>query len=330
MIQYTELSNIIKRIFSEVKNEGNAQIQVNCPRCRDREGLSDYDGKFNLEINLEKNMFRCWKCDDPKYSGRDITYLIKEHGNKEDLEDFNQIKADYFEYGFGEEEKEERKELQVTLPDEFIPFSSLDVNNPDHLVAYNYLIFDRKIDRDLIFKYRLGFCVEGRYKNRIIIPSFDKNGKLNYFVARTWIKGVKPTYMNPKVEKGKFIYNEGYINWDAPVYLVEGGFEELSFPVNTIPLLGKVIGEKLFHELKDKKPEIIIILDPDAVRNAIRLYEQLQSIYYDCTEKVKIVIMEGKYDLDEIKRNFDVEGVKKVIQSARYLNDLDYLRYNVR
>ena len=327
MNQYSELSTIIRRIFSDVKNEGNEQVQVNCPRCRDREGLSEDDGKFNLEINFEKNMFRCWKCDDPKFSGRDVKYLIKEFGNKQDLEDYKQIQVDYFEIGFGDEEKDEEiKELVVTLPDEFIPFSSLDVNNPDHLIAYNYLIFDRKIDRDLIFKYRLGFCVEGRFKNRIIIPSFDKNGRLNYFVARTWIKGVKPTYMNPKVEKGKFIYNEGYINWDAPVYLVEGGFEELSFPVNTIPLLGKVLGEKLFYELKDKKPEIIIILDPDAVKDAIRLYEQLQSIYYDCTEKVKIVIMEGKYDLDEVKRNFDVEGVKKVVQSARYLNDLDYLR----
>jgi 5S rRNA maturation endonuclease (ribonuclease M5) len=107
---------------------------------------------------------------------------------------------------------------------------------------------------------------------------------------------------------------------------VEGGFEELSFPVNTIPLLGKVIGEKLFYELKDKKPEIIIILDPDALKDAIRLYEQLQSIYFDCGEKVKIVVMEGKYDLDEVKRNFDVEGVKQVVKTARYLNDLDYLR----
>lgn len=327
MNQYSELSSIFRRIFSEVKNEGNAQIQVNCPRCRDRDGLDEYDGKFNLEVNFEKNMFRCWKCDDPKYSGKSIIPLLKEHGNKDDIEEYKQIQVDYFEYGFGdEEEKQEIKELVVTLPDEFIPFTSIDVNNPDHLIAYNYLIFDRKIDKDLIFKYRLGFCVEGRFKNRIIIPSFDKNGRLNYFVARTWIKGVKPTYMNPKVEKGKFIYNEGYINWDAPVYLVEGGFEELSFPVNTIPLLGKVIGEKLFYELKDKKPEIIIILDPDAIKDAIRLYEQLQSIYYNCTDKVKIVIMEGKYDLDEVKRMFDVEGVKKVIQSARYLNDLDYLR----
>ncbi len=326
MIQYTELSNIIKRIFSEVKNEGNAQIQVNCPRCRDREGLSDYDGKFNLEINLEKNMFRCWKCDDPKYSGRDITYLIKEHGNKEDLDDFNQIKADYFEYGFGEEEKEEKKESPVTLPDEFIPFSSLDVNNPDHLVAYNYLIFDRKIDRELIFKYRLGFCVEGRYKNRIIIPSFDKNGRINYFVARTWIKGVKPTYMNPKVEKGKFIYNEGYINWDAPVYLVEGGFEELSFPVNTIPLLGKSLNRTLFKVLKEKKPNVIIILDPDAFKENLKLYQEIKILYSDCPERVKFVTLEGNNDLDEIKRFKGKEEVIRQIKKAKEPTDLDLIR----
>jgi len=327
MSKYDDLAGLFRRIFSEVQNEGSSQIQVNCPRCQERDNLDEPDGKFNLEINLDKHMFRCWKCDEPKFSGRSLEYLIKLFGGKDELEEYKQVREDYFDM-FNDEEKseEEEKEVAVNLPDEFIPFSSMDEDDPQHLEAYRYLVFDRKIPRDIMFKYRLGFCVTGRFKNRVVIPSFDKNGKLNYFVARTWIKGVKPTYLNPKVEKGKFIYNEGFINWDAPVYLVEGGFEELSFPVNAIPLLGKVIGEKLFFELKDKKPEIIVILDPDAVKDAIRLYEQLQGIYYDCTEKVKIIIMEGKHDLDEVKRNFDVEGVKKVIQSARYLNDLDYLR----
>lgn len=326
MSRYSELSSLFRRIFSEVKNEGNAQIQINCPRCQERDGLNEPDGKFNLEINFDKHAFRCWKCDEPKFSGLNLEFLVKEYGNKEDVQDFREIREDYFQFNNDEEYHVEEKELSVELPDEFIPFSSMDLDNNDHLHAYNYLVVDRKISREIILSYRLGFCLEGRFKNRIVIPSYDKNGKLNYFVARTWIKGHRPVYMNPKIEKGRFIYNEGRINWDAPVYLVEGGFEELSFPVNTIPLLGKDLGEKLFYELKDKKPEIIIILDPDAVKNAIRLYEQLQSIYYDCTEKVKIVIMEGKYDLDEVKRNFDVEGVKKVIRSARYLNDLDYLR----
>lgn len=327
MGKYGELAKLFGEVLhSDVRNEGNAQIQLNCPRCRERDGLDDHDGKFNLEVNLDKYMFRCWKCDDPKYSGLSLLPIIKEYGSKDHINEFKQIREDYFELTLGEEQEVVEKELKVELPDEFIPFTSMDVDNPDHLHAYNYLVMDRKISRDIIVKHRVGFCLDGRFKNRIIIPSYDKNGRLNYFVARTWVKGVRPTYMNPKVEKGKFIYNEGFINWDAPVYLVEGGFEELSFPVNTIPLLGKVLGEKLFYELRDKKPEIIIILDPDATTNAIRLYEQLQSIYFDCTEKVKIITMEGKFDLDEVKRNFNIEGVKKVIRSARYLNDLDYLR----
>lgn len=326
MGRYDDLNALFKRIFVEIQNEGSEQIQVNCPRCQERDWLSEPDGKFNLEINLEKHMFHCWKCDEPKFSGINLEYLIRLFGTKEDVEEYKSIHVDYFDVFNREQSEEEEKDIILNLPDEFISFSALNENDPQHLEAYRYLIFERKIPREVVLKYRLGFCIDGRYKNRIIIPSFDKHGKLNYFVARTWIKGVKPTYLNPKVDKGKFIYNEGYIYWDAPVYLVEGGFDELSFPVNTLPLLGKVIGEKLFFELKDKKPEIIIILDPDAIKNAIRLYEQLRAIYYDCEEKVKIIIMEGKHDLDEVKRNFDVEGIKKVIQSARYLNDLDYLR----
>lgn len=328
MSKVSALTDIIRRVFSDVKNDGNEQIQVNCPRCREQSGMDEDDGKFNLEINLERNVYNCWKCDEPKFRGRNILYLIKEYGSKDDVENFNQVRQDYFEFGWNEEEKVvEQQELVLALPDEFIPFTSVDVTIPSHAAAYNYLVMERKVPREVILKHRVGFCVDGRFKERIIIPSYDKRGKLNYFVARSWIKGHRPTYMNPKVEKGKFIYNEGFINWDATVYIVEGGFEELSFPVNTIPLLGKHLGEKLFYELKDKKPNIILILDPDAIKDAIRLYEQLQGIYFDCIERVKIVTMEGKYDLDEVKRNYGVDGVRNVIKTARYLSDLDYLRF---
>lgn len=328
MSKYSAYGSIFRRVFSEVNNEGSHQIQVNCPRCRDRDDKDSYDGKFNLEINLDLHVFRCWKCDDPKYSGRNLEYLLKEWGNKSDVEEFKQIRQDYFDLNQynKKDQQEEVEPVRLNLPDEFIPFTSMNADDPDHMFAYNHLVTDRKVTKDVILKHRIGFCLDGKYRNRIIIPSYDKNGHLNYFVARTWLKDLKPKYLNPDVDKRKIIYNEGFINWDGVVYLVEGGFEELSFSVNTIPLLGKNLGEKLFYELKEKKPEIIVILDPDATKQAIKLYEKLQAIYFDCMERVKIIIMEGEKDLDEVRREFDIEGVKKIIESARYLKDKDYIR----
>ncbi len=37
-----------------------------------------------------------------------------------------------------------------------------------------------------IIKYNIGFCNEGPYGGRVIIPSYDDNGKLNYFIARDY------------------------------------------------------------------------------------------------------------------------------------------------
>ena len=47
------------------------------------------------------------------------------------------------------------------------------------------------------------------------------------------------------------IFNEGLINWDSTIYIVEGTFEFLSFPVNTIPQLGKQLSSALFFKLKN-------------------------------------------------------------------------------
>jgi hypothetical protein len=330
---WSELTMLIERIFDDVQSKGFEQIQVNCPRCQEREDLPEPDGKHNLEINLQKRKFRCWKCDDPFFSG-DLLYLVRLFGSYDDIKEYKEYVENNFDSLFDEEEKKVVVET-VELPKEFIPFSDINTSNPDHMEAYKYLIFDRKLTREIILRFRLGFCLEGRYKKRIIIPSFDANGMINYFVGRTYVEGHKPPYDNVKASKDSIIFNEGFIDWDATVYLVEGPFDYLSFPINTIPLLGKTLGKKLFYTLKEKKPDVIIILDPDAWRNSMVLYQQLLTIYHDCEQKVKIVKLnvwdvdvKGKktmYDLDEIKRNKGVSTVIEEIKKARQLVDDDYL-----
>lgn len=49
-----------------------------------------------------------------------------------------------------------------------IYFSNMDVRNKEHVEAYMYLVNNRKYNREIILKYRMGFCVEGKYRGRII------------------------------------------------------------------------------------------------------------------------------------------------------------------
>lgn len=322
---WNELTTLIGRIFDDIKNEGFEQIQVNCPRCQERDDLSEPDGKYNLEINLRKKKFRCWKCDEPFFSG-DLKYLVRLYGSVDDIKEYREYEDANLDALIDDDEKVVIKDVE--LPHEFIPFTSLDTSNPDHMEAYNHLVFERKINYETIVKFRLGFCVEGRYKKKIVIPSYDANGKINYYASRTYDKYAKIKHDNLKSSKDAIIFNEGYIEWDSTVYLVEGPFDFLSFHVNTIPILGKVLGEKLFFKIKEKKPDIIVILDPDAWKNAMGLYQQLLTIYYDCEEKVKIVKMktDKNYDLDELKRFEGISAVIAQIKEARQLRDDDYIR----
>jgi hypothetical protein len=284
--------------------------------------LSEPDGKFNLEINTAKRMFRCWKCDEPKFSGS-LKRLIRMYGTYADVEMYKSYAGAFDDYDY--EIDEEREYAPVMLPEEMILFSQMDVTNPEHFEAYNYLVNERKISREIILRFRLGFCTTGKYAKRIIIPSYDANGEVNYFVGRTYDPlEKKKKYDNPRSDKDKIIFNEGFVNWDSTVYLVEGAFEVLSFPVNIIPMLGKTLSTTLFMKLKDLKPDVVVLLDPDAYKSSIELYYKLYTIYVGCEERVKIVKLPTMEDLDELRRNQGVDAVIESLYTARGLTTEDY------
>ena len=325
MVRGLEFHSIIQNIFQDVNGlQTSEQLQVNCPRCQEREGLPYPDGKFNLEINTAKRQFRCWKCDDPRFSGS-LGRLVRIFGSSADYQIYKAYAGTLVDYVQNEDEKEY---VQVKLPEEMISFSQMEIGNSEHFDAYNYLVTERKISRDVILKYRLGFCTTGKYAQRIIIPSFDANGEVNYFVGRYYgsdpkIKKKLP-YLNPYADKDVIIFNEGLVNWDSTVYLVEGGFDMLSFPVNIIPMLGKTLSTTLFLKLKELKPDVVVLLDPDAYKNSIELYYMLQTIYVGCEEKVKIVKLPTTEDLDDLRKNQGIDEVLKALYSARQLTVDDY------
>ena len=322
MIRGKEFHPIIEKIFTDVKNLNNSeQIQVNCPRCQERDGLLYPDGKYNLEINTAKRVFRCWKCEEPRFSGS-LGKLVRLYGTKVDYELYKSYAEVFQDYQYFKDEEDDI--IVVNLPSEMISFANMDSSDPNQFEAYNYLVNDRMIPRETILKYRLGFCLEGKYANRIIIPSYDEFGDINYFVARAYKSGMKPPYKNPKVDKMKIIFNEGLINWDSTVYLVEGAFEFLSFPINVIPLLGKDLSIPLFYKLKEKKPNIVILLDPDAHKTAVQLFFKLQTIYLGVEERVKIVKLPTMEDLDELRKRAGKKELLKALYSARGLTINDY------
>ena len=124
-----------------------------------------------------------------------------------------------------------------------------------------------------IKRYNLGYCSEGVYQNRVIIPSYDSVGKLNYFVGRDFYNSTLK-YKNPPIPKD-IIGFDLYVNWSLPIILVEGVFDAMSIKGNAIPLFGKTILPNLEKKIVEKKVNsIFIVLDGDAFNDAIQMIEK--------------------------------------------------------
>jgi len=136
----------------------------------------------------------------------------------------------------------------------------------------------RNLSEQDIWRHKIGYCFTGKMAGRLVIPSHGVDGVLNYFVARTIHRGVKPPYENPDTPKKDFIFNEINIDWTRPVWLVEGVFDMFKAPsTNVVPLIGKELGfdYKLYQQLVLNDTPTIVALDNDANTERFKLAEML-------------------------------------------------------
>jgi DNA primase len=85
----------------------------------------------------------------------------------------------------------------------------------------NYLPTARITKQDIVW-WKMGYCTKGEYEGRIIIPSFDDEGDLSYFVSRSYDKkSFYPKYKNPPASRN-IIFNDLFVDWSSDIILVEG------------------------------------------------------------------------------------------------------------
>jgi hypothetical protein len=297
-------------------NTNTSQLNVNCPRCAEYNN-NKIDNKYNLEININKNVYRCWKCED-EMSGS-LYNLFRYYTTKEDFLKFIEESKNYINISNYISNKKKKKECGLSLPTEFINFKDIDLNNKKHKWAYYYLSKERGLNIDMINNFDIGFCLEGRLRYRIVIPSYNKNGELNYYCARTFLKDAIPKYRFPDfretgVSKFDVIFNESNIDFNDTVFLVEGVFEVFPFPKNTIPILGKVLSDVLLGKLIKYKPNVVICLNKDAIKNAKLIKNKLNSCGL---LNVKILFMETDDDIADIYKNEKENGVLKIFENNK-------------
>jgi len=269
----TQEKDILLEILRNVLGKERAyynlkhQITFDCPVCSyDIKGLDTGDGKGNFEVNTEKLIYKCWSCGDSHDTHGPVGKLIDIWGTKKQKKIYDLIKPK-------DDEVIEQKIEKIKLPEGFITFKESNPIFIPHKEAYNYLK-KRGITDEMIEKFNIGYTVTGSYEYRIIIPSYDKNNELNYFIARSWVK-TKMKYKNPSIPKDTIIFNESRVDFNEDIVLLEGAFDSI-FVNNSIPLLGKHVSDLLFEKLyTEAKKKIIIAMDGDAFEYAYNLFHQL-------------------------------------------------------
>ena len=220
--------------------------------------------KPKLQINIQSGKWHCWVSN---VGGRNLFQLFSKVGaSKQHFDELIVLVDDIPRYKQNKDSKEEI----VQLPKEFKPLW----NGGDGIVkrhALSYL-YKRGIDDSDILKYNIGYCDDGIYSNRVIIPSYDSEGQLNFFVGRDFYNS-KMKYRNSTTTKD-IIGFELFINWDEPIILCEGVFDAMSFKRNAIPLYGKTVMNKLQKKIiESKMKKIYLALDSDALSDTIKITE---------------------------------------------------------
>ena len=250
------LLNNFQRLLGNYKVHTNNEAEFNCPFCQHH--------KKKLNINLENQKWHCWVCNA---KGRKFIHLLRKINAQEDI--IREILENINEYQNYRKDKTKNTNYNVSLPKCFKPLWKKHSNIIyKHAIKY---LDKRNIGLKDIIRYGIGYCSDGGYENRVIIPSYDCNGKLNYFIARDIFPNSKFKYKNPNISKDTIIF-ELFINWNKPIILCEGIFDAIAVKRNAIPLLGKFPSKALVKKvIQNQVKEVYIALDDDAKSDSIRL-----------------------------------------------------------
>jgi len=241
VLSLTDKVRLYETFFGRGNISGNGKnFDVRCPICAPTD-----PSKKKLSIRTSDDANHCWVCG---WRSRTLVPLLRKYGSAAHIELYRSL--------FGDRSVKEilvtgekPEEAKVTLPTDFQLLVFASVSDPDVKAAWRYLHSRGLTEKDAWY-YKFGLSNEHRWKRRLIMPSFDAEGDLNYFTARAVDKDRKPKYDNPDVDKNPIVFNEINVDWSKRLVLCEGPFDMTKCPDNSTAMLGSDLDER--HELFNK------------------------------------------------------------------------------
>mgnify|MGYP001165565457 CR=1 FL=1 len=282
-----EKLRIVREILGDYR-VSSSEFLFYCPFCGHH--------KKKMSLNFGVNAFKCWICDT---RGKNIYRIVRQFGTYQQRQKWLDLdgRLDLSEFDKMFMDMNDIEEEQTTdLPADLISLSNKRL--PRHSKRPLEYLQSRGLTKKDILYWKIGYCNEGQYSGRVIIPSFNNKGDCNYYVSRSYV-GHKRKYLNPPVDKD-VVFNELYIDWDEPIILVEGVFDAIVVGQNAIPILGSTLREesKLFQAIVIHDSPVYLALDEDAEKKTnyiVRLFNR-----YDVD--IKIVDTSNCEDVGSMSR----------------------------
>lgn len=273
----TEKISFFEDVFGKGRlSSSGINFDVRCPICAPSDPT-----KKKMSIRTDDDRLHCWVCG---FKARSLAPLIRKFGTPEQLETYRTRFGGHV--GGGQLVTGERPEQQkIELPKDFRLLTLASITDPDVKAAWRYIV-GRGLSESDAWYFKFGLSDEPRWRRRVIMPSFDALGDLNYFTARAIDPTRKPKYDNPDVDKNPVVFNDINIDWSKRLVLCEGPFDLVKCPQNSTAILGSDLDER--HEVFNK-----ILLNGTPV--ALALDGDMWS-----TKTPKIVKKLQEYDVDVV------------------------------
>jgi len=309
-----EKIKFLRRAFKKIRpTPDNVNVEVSCPnkKCK-----SHNSSKLKLVIQLETQQYNCWVCGISGLGVRKLAFRYFPSLADESSRVFKRMNNSDNQVSVNLDEVPE-----VELPKGFVLLvESKESIDPDIKASIKYSQSRGMSDDDLWY-FKLCATPFGRLRHRVIMPSFDSDGCLNYYVARSVFKDSRMKYINSRVPRRDIIFNEINIDWSKELTLVEGPFDLVKANNNATCLLGCSLKEdqNLFRMIVKNDTPVCLALDPDMRTKMYKIASLLNS--YGIA--VRILDCNGYDDVGEMTKKVFFErlnSAKKFGNDDRLLN----------
>lgn len=327
MIDLQVVSDFAYQNLQKVTTQKNGtHFHARCPLCGDSK-KSSRKKRFHLDWHNGNPGYHCFNCGR---TGSFLKLYVAIKGVSE-----AQAKKELFKY----DSERIKKSLTREKPKE---------EKPAELKSYNYIldscmsedsksirsgylrgvIASFRRERQIPSEYKLYYCFEGRYKNRIIVPVFKGNDIIYFQGRRMPGSSLEPKYLNPSTEKQIIIHNEEHFDRDKYIIVTEGLIDAFMIGDQGTSCLGKEISSpflEILFSLTDKGVIIALDNDEDGGKSLNKFLEK-----NEYKGRCRYFLMPNKYkyhckDANDIKTKYNIENLYELMVSSSYSFTKAYL-----